>query len=873
MSLLLLILSVATVSAADLDNDADLMGNEESFSLNSIEIQDSNDLNTSAGTFDDLQVEINNAPEGSVLNLTTDFNGHKGSRIQLNKDLTIDGQGHTLNCLGESGCSAFYSSSGFITLKNLKIINGHNDDTNRGGAIYISGSAQYTIDNCTFENNWADDYGGAIYNDVDKPLIIKNCQFLSNKADDIDGGAVYSLGRVSVANSFFKDNWANKNGGAIYASGNVELDNCIVQSNKADDEDAGAIYSGGSVSVLESIFKSNKANSMGGAIYANDEVNVFNSTFEGNVGSYGGAIRGHEVCVNSRQDPSHPYSFFINNKASDDGGGAIFALKDVRVLDSFFLGNSADIDGGAIYTVYDTYLSNCIFVSNKADGADVFQCYGGAVCAKDDINIDNCTFMDNYAYDYGGAVYGDTIRINSNSPTQQFTSFFINNKAKDNDGGAVYAYCDFYASNTLFSGNTAYEDGGAVFCCDNAYITNCLFESSTAKGALISLCEGGAIHCKDDLTVDNCTFNKNYASDYGGAIYADTLALRGHSYFDSNTAHENQGGAIWVNKFREDVKYAIFSNNIASKGASDDGGAIYIDNENHITFSQCAFINNSCGDEGGAIYLDSASSHLTLKNNYFLGNKSFVDFLSLFNCGYYDKITDNWWGDNKPSKKNDLLIEWKVWPWSNIHHVDSNPVYLKLNLIDDVCNVGGSVWAQACFYHSNDGSWCDGVMYTDLISFPTTTVDCIFYNRVDHEFYVNTLVSPQKSGCYVITANLLGQLSFAVLTVFDNYQFTSLKNENNLIPMADNYNNAVAINNVLTEKIESSNNSSGTDEANYQSRSDDSSIGEDNQSNSNLPVKSISQSKTILNNNNLYFLLFIVLMVILGGFLIKKMKK
>ena len=160
ISLLLLILSVATVSAADFDNDADLMGNEESFSLNSIEIQDSNELSTSAGTFDDLQVEINNAPSDSVLNLTRDYNGHKGSRIQLNKDLTIDGQGHTLNCLGESGCSAFYSSSGTITLKNLKIINGHNDDTDRGGAIYISGSAQYTIENCTFEKNWADDYGG-----------------------------------------------------------------------------------------------------------------------------------------------------------------------------------------------------------------------------------------------------------------------------------------------------------------------------------------------------------------------------------------------------------------------------------------------------------------------------------------------------------------------------------------------------------------------------------------------------------------------------------------------------------------------------------------------------------------------------------------
>ena len=70
ISLLLLILSVAAVSAADFDNDVDLMGNEESFSLNSIEIQDSNDLSASAGTFDDLQAEINNAPSKSVLNLT-----------------------------------------------------------------------------------------------------------------------------------------------------------------------------------------------------------------------------------------------------------------------------------------------------------------------------------------------------------------------------------------------------------------------------------------------------------------------------------------------------------------------------------------------------------------------------------------------------------------------------------------------------------------------------------------------------------------------------------------------------------------------------------------------------------------------------------
>ena len=134
------------------------------------------------------------------------------------------------------------------------------------------------------------------------------------------------------------------------------------------------------------------------------------------------------------------------------------------------------------------------------------------------------------------------------------------------------------------------------------------------------------------------------------------------------------------------------------------------------------------------------------------------------------------------------------------------------------------------------------------------------------------MVSPQESGTFVITANLFGQFYFAVLTVFDNYQFTSLKNENNLIPMVDNYNNAVAINNVLTGNVLSNKILVG-DGANYQSDSYDSSIGDDNQSNSNSPVKSISQSKTILNNNNLYFLLLIVLVIIFGGFLIKKMKK
>lgn len=104
ISLLLLILSVFAVSAADIDDNhvTDLSDVDDSLVigdsfLESSQSQDSEVLGASTGTFDDLQVEINNAPSGSVLNLIRDYNGHYGSRIQFNKDLTIDGQGHTLN--------------------------------------------------------------------------------------------------------------------------------------------------------------------------------------------------------------------------------------------------------------------------------------------------------------------------------------------------------------------------------------------------------------------------------------------------------------------------------------------------------------------------------------------------------------------------------------------------------------------------------------------------------------------------------------------------------------------------------------------------------------------------------------------------------
>ena len=109
----------------------------------------------------------------------------------------------------------------------------------------------------------------------------------------------------------------------------------------------------------------------------------------------------------------------------------------------------------------------------------------------------------------------------------------------------------------------------------------------------------------------------------------------------------------------ENIKYLTLYDNSAAIDNSDDGGAIYINKENHVTFSQCSIVSNHCGDEGGAIYLDSTNSHISLINNIIIANRAGDEGHVVFNKGNYDTINNNWWGDINPNIINGLLVEWK----------------------------------------------------------------------------------------------------------------------------------------------------------------------------------------------------------------------
>ena len=305
--------------------------------------------------------------------------------------------------------------------------------------------------------------------------------------------------------------------------------------------------------------------------------------------------------------------------------------------------DTLDDTGGAVLNKGTKYLSinNCTFDNNRA-------IIGGAL---NNAHIINCKFIDNKA-DYGGAIYSSSDNL------QILYSEFINNTA--NNGGAVYAS-------------------------NNARIKECIFKNNVAKDNLIMQNKGGAIQCEKNLEIDGCVFGKNHADDYGGAVYADTITFTNvPSHFYLNSVDDNQGGAIYTNKFETD----LFNITFVGNSANNDGGAIYINDENHITFHNCYFENNRCGNKGGAIYLDSKYSHLTLINNDFINNTASNEGQTIFNKGYYEKVSNNYWGNNIPSTNNDQLVEWKLWT-KNIKHTDNNPLnsYLNQTITFNVNNI------------------------------------------------------------------------------------------------------------------------------------------------------------------------------------------
>ena len=249
---------------------------------------------------------------------------------------------------------------------------------------------------------------------------------------------------------------------------------------------------------------------------------------------------------------------------------------------------------------------------------------GGAIYAKNNIIVDNCTFSQNKAHK-GGGVYVEGTATISNCE-------FINCVVLCGNSGAVYAN-NGNISNCRFLGNgIEYQPYNEPFFAGAVYlgtgsVDNCYFE-----GNYVPKDTGGALYIGSLGKVSNCTFKGNYANK-GGAIYADGDVIISDSKFIDNHAdeedrysgkHNGYGGALALNgatvvncSFTGNYAHnrgtismengSIINCSFANNRATEVGsGAIYIGTNANI--ENCNFTNNSAERRGGAIAIGSASN-------------------------------------------------------------------------------------------------------------------------------------------------------------------------------------------------------------------------------------------------------------------------
>ena len=433
--MLILIISVGAVCAAESITD-DTIDNDSKEILETIQEDITTDNSTDilktrqndiyiAGddSFSDLTDEIENAGTSLNLNQNYAFNNetdNKNGILISTDDFVLNGNGHTID--GKNQSRIFNITANNVTLSNL-ILTGGNAE--KGGAIYTIGLL--TLNNVTFTSNYASKNGGAValYDDI--TVNCNKSKFIDNYAGEGGSSMVVTKGKVNLYNAYITSKIYAKAGQIMGSTGaRFYLENITFANTTATY--APTIYLVGSkIRIIDSKFINLKANLTAGAISLREggELYIKNCEFINTTSSRNaGAIY---VDITGYAPGNEGNVTIIDTKFKDTSSG--FAGAYVQLGGQFWLSNSefinnhATFNGGAIYLSFtETEISNCTFESNGVGIIEDYPTYGGAIFSDmSTLNMTDSNFFSNVASE-GNAIYAYDSSFNIKGST------FKNNK-------------------------------------------------------------------------------------------------------------------------------------------------------------------------------------------------------------------------------------------------------------------------------------------------------------------------------------------------------------------------------------------------------------------------------------------------------------
>ncbi len=575
-----------------------------------------------------------------VINLTRNYRYYEEydeDMILIYRELTVNGNNFTIDGANSTGIFEIAEDS---ELNDIIFINGKSE---RGGAIFHT-KGTLTVNNCSFDSNYASSEGGAFFNDEGN-VIFSDCTFTNNYANQAGVFKGYSGdGNITFINCVFENNTAVKTAALHLTYGREDaIINCSFNNNIAADEGIIRKESSDSLIITDSSFTYNDADK--GVIYRPEGGNtiVSGSAFIANegdeasliyLGREGSAVISDSIILHGNTTLAYALdntSIIINNNWFGNNA----SNKNEKIVDE---GNSVltqwlyldiDDDPGMLFeneTYTVTFSLNHCATNESTDDYDASDLPYIPFNVTSSSQINNVSIENGEVYvNFTTTENGDvevTLSYMDVSYTHVFTSAAVDSftslqriidQSSDRIINLTMDYHYYNDTDEWLADGIVIDDSiiinGGNFSVDASSLARIfdvqdsvvVLNDITLKNANASG-NGGAIRSENSKFIfNNCDFINNHASGNGGAIYADVIdecVFEGK--FINNTA--NNGGAVYATTITGSSFTGLFENN----SAVTNGAVLCTENDVSDIFTNGTFIGNEA-NYGGVFYFKGNS--------------------------------------------------------------------------------------------------------------------------------------------------------------------------------------------------------------------------------------------------------------------------
>jgi hypothetical protein len=594
---------------------------------------------TAAGcTLRDAITAANANPGSTIVFAVTGTNTLSFVLPVIAVNTTITGPG--ANVLTIAGGYQQFSISGgstVVTIYGLTLANANNTVVGTGllpsyaGAIYNLAST-LTVDHVVFANNTTGQptlpgEGGGILNNEGN-VTVNDCTFIGNSTQYNGlGGAITSIGTLTIQGSSFIDNTASA-GSAVYSLSGLSISDSTFTGNYAS-EDGAVTFTSGTMTVKNSTFVGNTD-----PIGPNVGTDINNDGYPGTLLVYNSLFGNPSGCVTTSTPSDCPVNGVNGNivepasslklaalgyyggptetmlplpgsPAHCAGATSNFPGVDQRGFGADVACGAGLVDAGSVQTSYFAVTTASDDAGSPATSCGATCTFRDAVTAALADGNGDITFASGLstitlgaalpAIDIPGSIdiMGPGANLLSVSGNNTYPVFNIEEGTLDIAGLAI-------ANGKAASGGGAVNNTGGVVTLSDVFLNN-----NSAGG------NGGAVANAGALLVSDSTFSGNKAAS-GSAIYNTGAVIASYSTFAGNTAASaggiyNAGGATFTA-----VNSTFAGNSGAAAPGIDNAGALMLANSILDSAAECAGTACPASGHGNAI----GATHLASLANY-----------------------------------------------------------------------------------------------------------------------------------------------------------------------------------------------------------------------------------------------------------------